>query len=478
LAKTKKQKMYDTSSMCGHNYVDGNCELMCDDYVSQVDGMCYLMAFESTHRKVAIAELGLLPFACTFNVYYNRSGKSASVHVVPPTTPGGVLHIQRDSIPSQSQTVVNLGECSECKFFFKSYSNSLRPPKITECPRFCCASSSCYREYSLIRFTLYSNKIGSSISIRNLILNESTATEYELREPSLYVSEAPMPNANYDITYDKTTSLVKLTLNEYTAEFQRHDQKLKAFVHDFVSSCWQDKTDAKLLNLGIEGPVGLLSPDYIIKETRCVLELATCGTDNQKSIINSYSDKVAKYHGDLERVKAKFFVLVVSPQKVFTNLTISQNMVDVLTQRMRMVQPMKAKLLEVLGEDVTNDEYNELERLAKLMFSSIPECPILEDKHKYVSEEIKECSTNLTSSESISAARILLTQFESTKNVHSASKEDLESYMSKFTSENTRSDLKRVSNVPILLPGKDSGDIDGCLDGNDTLKRMWVEALT
>jgi hypothetical protein len=470
--------MSKITSMCGHNYSENGCELLCDDYVSQKEGMCYLIAFEPAHRKVAFSELKLLPFACTFNVYYNKCGRSVSAHVVPPSSPGGILHIQRDSIPSQSQTVVNLGECSNCKFFFKSYSNSLRPRKITECPRQCSSSSNSYREYSLIRFTLYSNKIGSSTSIRNLILNESTATKYELREPVLYISEASMPEVTYDISYDKSNSLVKLTLNDHSVEYQRHDQKLKAFVHDFVSSCWLDKTDAKLQTLGIEGPVGLLTPDYIVRETKCVLELATCGTDNQKSILNSYKDKVTKYHGDLERIEAKFFILVVSPQKVYTNLTIDQSMVDLLTQRMRMVQPMKNRLLEVLGEDVTNDEYNEIERLSRLMFSDMPKCPDIQDKYKYSSKEIKECSTDLSTTESISAARILLTQFESTKNIHNASKEDLEAYMLKFTAENTRSDMKRVSNVPLLLPGRDSGDIDGCLGGNDTLKRMWVEALT
>jgi len=466
-----------SQSACGHSsskIVDGECELLCDDYVSNKEGYCYLMAFELEERKNVLPLLKELPFASEFNLVYNTNQFAVSAHVVPPNSKGGKLHIQRDSIPSQDQSVVNLGECTNCKYFFKSYSNSLHPRRKLSCPKECGGKDS-YREYSLIRFSFYSNRIGSKMSVRNLVLKESAATQFEFREPVTYISEASMPGYKYDVEYVEDN--VSITIDGHSVIYKRHDNKLKSFIHDFVSSCWLDTTDMPLSSLGLEGPTSLLTPDYIIPETKCVLEVATCGSDNQKAIDDSYKDKTIKYYGDLEQIGAKYFILVVSPQKVKTNATITQEVVDLLTLRMRMAQPVKQKLIEVLGEDVTDDEYNELERLSKAMFSVMPKCPELDDKYKYVKSEIEECSTSLTNSEAVSAARILLKEYEGTKNVHNASKNDLEEYLSKFTSDNTRSDMKRISNVPLLLPGPDPGYIDGCLQGNDPLKNAWCEAL-
>ncbi|QIJ25707.1 P1 [Grapevine associated cogu-like virus 2] len=469
-------------SICGHEeqlMIDGEieikmCSLFCDDFVTKTPGYCYLSAFEISGRLEAFLKLGKMPFASQFNLYYNTCDDSVTVHVVPPPTKAGVLHIQQDSIPSQDNTVISIGSCSNCRFKFESYSNSLKPRQKSCCPKNC-SENETYRIYSLIRFTYFSNKIGSNLSVRNLILNESSATEFEFRDPTTYISESPMPICNYNV--ELVEDVVTISLNEHVVSYKRHDQKLKAFVHDFVSSCWKDTTDTPLSEIGIEGPVGLLTPDYIVKQTKCVLEVATCGTDHQKALDNSFRDKSVKYFGDLEQAKAKFFILVVSPQKVKTNARIDPKFVDILTQRMRMVMPLKQKLIEVLGEDVTDDEYNELERLSKLMFSSMPECPIIDDKYKYVKREIEECRTKLNESEAVSAARILLKQYEGTKEIHNASRKDLDEYLSKFTPENTRSDHKRISNVPFILPGIPTKDIDGCFEGNSSLKKAWCEAL-
>jgi hypothetical protein len=462
-------------SNCGHRCNEGNmCELLCDDFVADTPGLCYLTAFDYPARMDALSELGVFPFACQFNLYYSTCTAAVTVHVVPPSVSTGVLHIQYDSIAGQEHTVISMGSCDNCKYNFRSYSNSLKPYVKTFCPKDC-SNIPTLKVYTIIRFTYFSNKLGSAVSVRNLILKEPASTGFEFREPKLYVSDSPLPSTTCSAALIEED--VTLSINEFTLTRKRYDQKLKSFIHDYVSSCWTDTTDTKLSSLGIEGPVGGLTPDYITVNTRCVLEVATCWTDHQKALENSYRDKTIKYMGDLKNAGAKFFILVVSPQKVFTNLDIDRGTVDMLTQRMRQAMPLRQKLIEVLGEDVTDDEYNELERLSRLMFTDMTKCPEIDEKYKYKRSEIEECATALTSSEAVSAARILLKKYESTKVIHSSSRKDIDDYLLKFTSENSRSDHKRISNVPFMLPGHPTSSFDGCLEGNEVLKKAWCTAV-
>lgn len=462
--------------ICGHPSQQGKCSELCDDFVVREEGMCYLLAFEQDHRYEAFFELGLFPFCMTFSFYYGACDMARSVCVTPPTHPGANMHVQRESIPGQDHTVMHVGECTDCTFTYCGYSNSLRPSMVKDCPNANCGHYNTYKESSLIRFSMFANRLGSKISVRNLILKESTATRFELRSHHTYLSDSVLPSVETNVLFDGEK--VHLTIGDDNVSYDRYEQKLKGFVHDYVSSCWKDMTDMKLSVLGVEGPSALLSPDFIIPETKCVLEVATCGTDNQKVLESSYEDKIKKYHGELERVGAKYFILVVSPQKVMTNLEIEKSMVDELTRRMRLVLPLKQKMIEILGEDVADDEYNETERLVKAMFKGPFECPELDDKYKYDRRELKEFANPPSGLEAISAARILLKTYEGTKLIHNASKSDLENYLNKFTSENTRCDMKRISNLPLLLPGHKEDRIDGCLEGNDVLKKMWCGAVT
>ncbi|QMP81963.1 RNA-dependent RNA polymerase [Grapevine associated cogu-like virus 4] len=328
----------------------------------------------------------------------------------------------------------------------------------------------------MIRFKYFANRVGSPVSVKNLIKFESTAVEYELTEPKLYLSEAKLPETEVSTWLEGDG--VNIKIGNEQVSYDRHDKKLKSFLHDYVSSCWTDKTDAKLGVLGVEGNAANLTPDYIIKGTKCVLEVGTCGSDSEKSISNMFSDKVIKYQGELQQIKAKYFILIVSPQKVLTNAHISQDFVDLLTIRMRHAMPVRHKLIALLGEDVMDDEFSEFERLTKSMFNvKVPHFN-LDKKYMYNEEDIKGFSLPLTNSEAVSAARILLSRFEDTKNVHSASREDLDNYLSKFGPGNTRTDQKRISNVPLLIPGIDQGFIDTNFDGQSSLSKIWNECTS
>nr|WNA11489.1 RNA-dependent RNA polymerase [Valsa mali negative-strand RNA virus 1] len=460
---------------CGHVLVDDACPHLCDDFVKTKNGMCYLLAFEISTRRDALTSLGLYPHAVVFNGYYtNQAFSPCSTLVSYPSEVNGNIHFGRDSAPGKL-AVMKWEECVKCKSTKCTYTDTLRPPYSYFCEPPCDEGIPTVRVIHTIRASLLANKIGSKLSVRNLILNEATATEYELRDPSLYISEAKLPDYQYDVKV--VDDEVTLIIDDDSLTMNRYDQRLKAYVHNYVASCWRDLTDLPLSLLGVEGPSSLLTPDYIIAGTKCVLEVATCKSDSFKSITNAFLKKIVRYEGELKRVGAKFFILIVSPQKVYTNLTIDQKTVDDLTIRMRKVDSMQRRVIEVLGEDISNDEFTENERLTKSMFSNVPELPKLDEKYKYNVDEIKEFSTNLTSSETVSAARILLKMYEDTKTVHNASKHDLDKYLSGFTAENTRSDMKRVSNVPFILPGIDPGYIDTQIDEKDLLSKMWSTAI-
>jgi len=473
---SKISELLNPVSICGHEVKKNRCRYLCDDFVEKTPGFCYLLAFHQDYRKSALSSLKLFPRVASFNWVYSRTSSAVSVNVIPPTSSNGLLHIQHGSLPSQVETVKCIGQCSLCGHVKEGYSNTLRPKAVSTCPSLCSDQEDTFTEITMVRFTFFSNKVGSRTPFSNVIKNESAATQFEMRDPTLHISEASFQEMSISVTLSSDN--VEIKVGEDRIEKNRYDQRLKAYVHDYVANCWSATTDMELSCIGVEGPASRLTPDYIIPQTKCVLELATCATDNEKSLISAYQKKVDRYKGELEKVGAKFFILVVSPQKVYTNASISQNMVDQLTLRMRAVMPVRAKIIEVLGEDITDDEYSEVERLTRDMFSSMPQFSEIDDKYKYVRGEIEECSRDMTHSEAVSAARILLKQFESTKDVRSGTRKDLEEYMSKFTTENTRNDMKRVCNIPLILPTKCDKYIDGCLEGPESLRKVWCETLT
>lgn len=464
--------------VCGHAPDQGNmCRLLCDDFVSKTPGLCYLMAFQEEGRRSIKDVLGLFPLTSQVMSYYlNPSVHKNTVHVTPPLEASGILHFRVDSIPSQEPTTVSVGECLNCGINHLSYLNSLRPKTITDCRHCGEAGTSKYVTICTVRFTYYANRIGSDLPISNLIKSEPTSTGFEFRDPVIYQSSAVLPMVSSTVSLDD--DYVTITIGAFSVKYHRTDQALKAFVHDFVANKWQGTTDRPLSLLGVEGYAGNLTPDFLIPGTKCVLELGTCNSDNQRALMNMWEDKAVKYIGELRLVDAKYFIVIVSPQHVVTNTDISQSFVDELTIRMRTSIVLKDKVVEVLGEDIFDDEYSEVERLVRHVFSKVPEPEQIADKYFYNLKELERIKAPLTRDESISAAKILADKYDSTRTIHTSSKDDMDRYLMKFTPDNSRSDLKRISNLPLMLPGFGKQPIVADFEGNDTLREMWQQLIS
>nr|QYF49558.1 MAG: RNA-dependent RNA polymerase [Hainan phenui-like virus 7] len=463
---------------CGHREKLGGCELWCDDYVESSQGLCYLLAFDLEEREDMYGRMGRYPTACDLNRAYFNCKNVLTIAVLPPVDSSGIMHLRQYDHPFQNNTVVHFCVCSVCDHTAKYYDNYMRTVIKTYCPK--CedvvGKEKTYSVYSQIRFTYLANRVGASFSVKNIVLNESPSMKFEMREPRTYFSEAQACDPDVVVMVDGEK--VNLTMDGAQISLDRFSQKIKSVGHDYVANCWEESTDRKLSCLGVEGSGGNLSPDFIIQETRVVLEVATCATDSQKAIDNAYNDKVMKYHDELSFLAVKFFVIVVSPQKVKTNAEISGDVVDLLTQRMRKVFHLRQKMIEVLGEDVMDDEMSETERLVKSIFSNdIPTCPMIDDKYKYNPNEIRRCSSKIESHEAVSAAKILLRQFDETKRMPNPERSAIDDYMSAFTPDNTRCDMKRVSNIPFLIPGYSDSSIDCVFEGNKVLSKMWQDAI-
>jgi hypothetical protein len=458
---------------CGHEGREGVCSVLCDDFVSTAEGYCYLLGFEVSTRPGHLSALGLNPMVGEFMPRYNMPGSGAcTVHVNQSFLRPGMLHFMIDGPASPTTSTVKISECHSCGRVSIYRSCSLQPVSIEDC--FLCGRHRTRRSVSAIRFTLQACRIGSRLPVSNIIKSESTAIQFEMNEPSMYTSEAPLPQ--FESFAELYGNQIRVSIGEDSLVADGYSDTLKTFVHDFVASRWSTSTDSQLSLLGVEGPEGSMTPDFIIEGTRCVLELGTCNSDNEKAIKSMYNDKTVKYMGELKQVKAKFFIIIVSPLHVYTNANISQNFVDELTIRMRQATPMKERITELLGEDIFNDEYSETERMVKSLFAEIPAPEQINSKYFYNLQEMKYIKSPMTNDDSLNSAKILLNTFMDTENIHKASKLDLDKYMMKFTPANSRNDSKRISNLPILLPGPNPGIMDTCFEGGEeSLKTVWSQ---
>jgi len=464
--------------ICGHKEKDNLCEVFCDDFIDLIPNVCYLKCFEQDMRKIIYMKLGEKPLVSSFmSIYMQKKNKPVTAAIIPPNEVHPYLHVSYEKVALQEDTTLLCGKCSNCTAMYTYRSEYLTHSALRDCYK--CKGNNTVECFGTIRNKYYSHRIGSkeTISVGNLIRNESQATEYEMKEPQSYFSSEPVPKVETDVKL--VNDVITISIGNHEQSYKTYDQKLKSFVHDFVYSRWQEDTDVSLSTIGVTGPEGKMTPDCIVQGTKCVLELGTCNTDIQKPIEKMYTDKAIKYRGELKQVKAKFFIVIVSPQWVMTNADIDQPMVDELTIRMRLAKPLEEQISRVLGEDIFSSDYSEFERLANLEFSTCKMFKPLDPKYFYELEEINEAGSKIRPDEARDAAQILLSTLKGTETIHQAKKSDVDSYMSKFTAENSRSDLKRVCNIPMILPsyGLREMELEFLEPTPDSVKTPWANAL-
>jgi len=322
--------------------------------------------------------------------------------------------------------------------------------------------------------------------------NKDIPNEYNCPDPVL-LNASRYPSFQTGVDY--VGPVMRIITFGNTHNIDIGSRKLISVRHDMVASGLTSKTDELLSSLNncsniMPNEMDHLTPDYIHLRTQSVLELATTANDELSYMDNVFDGKRKKYEYILkEKGNITFYILVVGPNHVFTNLNLSMEAVNELCLRMRMGLEIENKIIENLGQDIFKD--NEV-RADELRIEKILESIQYDESHylKNFGDDIEDLVDAYMTPEDKQTAYEVLADCTS-----KAFKTDNPMDISKITDyeEKMRDPLKttiknkRVANFPLVFCNPKQGNYKTpvsplhAYDGNDVpadLRIMWAKALS
>jgi hypothetical protein len=433
-----------TPASCGHLSIVGFdvCSLICDDYINKSgEGLCYLLA--STDKLKHFFSLGYYPLIKT--VLSKMSHGSFVNHMISTGSDVKFCHVDM----GYGLPVINVRyDCDSCGYIDSHPQRTITNYKRYSCPK-CHFNNHSYLE---VNSEAQECRMGSLIgfSISALIENLDIPPNYTCPDVQYYHTEVDVPY----------TGQVQKDGDMYTIRVGPHELigdiiKIKNFVHDYVASCWMEDTDEKLALLGIEYPASDMTPDSINIENMNVLELGTSFIDNEAYLQKEFKGKQFKYEQEIEHLPVRLNILIVSRSCVASNLNLSHIQIQELCARYCMVKPLEQIISEIEGSNVFQSKDTTDVALVKKIFRSM-QLPTLQSP-TYKTEEINYTSGLVQNIDEVVTRNILREGFKKTSEVPSQSESVLDDYLSGFTCDNSRTDLKRISNIPAILHDPDEG---------------------
>nr|WEA82902.1 polyprotein [Armillaria bunya-like virus 2] len=238
--------------------------------------------------------------------------------------------------------------------------------------------------------------------------------------------------------------------------------ELKNVRHDLVASFCQEDTDVKFEEI-VEGVEDLqeldydswldMSPDGFCKENRTMIELGTNLSNKEQVMKRDFEGKYNKYSPYLDAAAiSRFYVLIVSQNKVVSNLPLTDFYVSQLCHRCRLGASVEAQVTEILGYSPFLDvESNERLRLIEMIFKDTKRSELEDVDFNHDMVEIG--LADMTQEERNEVSRKFAKLIEENRNVQRKGPEELTKYLKNFTSENSRrlDDNKRICNIPFVI---------------------------
>jgi hypothetical protein len=278
--------------------------------------------------------------------------------------------------------------------------------------------------------------------------------------------------------------LIQCEAYEIRKIIESKDHGIKNLRHNLVADLNQDLTDMPMSILcQRQEDIGRFgtTPDFIDVDRRLIIELTTTNSTYDDSFISAYDGKVKKYYRALEELQdCTYYILVVGPERVYTNMNLGQAIVDDLCSRMRLGVALETEVVSILGSDIFQETNTEAEHRIKLMFNLMNYSIV--DSVDFPVEKIIECSRgNLTKSESERVANILVKEWDKTGIATRTPITVLHDYLRGFDEDNSRTEQKRVCNFPMLYCERSQYYITGNLPRIDFynsnlpghLKTIW-----
>jgi len=455
-ARATFYKSFKEIAKCGHPASSSGdlCSLLCEDFIESEYGLCYLKLFDD--RALFMNEFGFGPKIKQLLKFYNNSWLGKTL-----TLEGSALHVGGDESGS---VLESYNRCRHCKYKF-----SLTSPHFHDGFEYKCVCGNTLVAKCRVRRGFMNHRVCGLIGfdIISLLENLAPPATYQCDPGNLSVMDVTIP---YKGDVKKIGNSYHVSIGPFGIVGTIHD--IKNMSHDFVANCWESMTDQKLGLLGVEYPGSEMTPDGINVRNRNILELGTSYVLGESYLKAEFRGKEMKYEQEISHLPVQLNVLIVSFNQIFTNLPLNEMQACELCARYTMVKPLEAIINEMEGFNVFAQKDSSDVRLVKSTLLSITNKGI--DSPTYNLNEIDAFQNPITRSEEQESKLILSQEFENAAVIKHTDPNAIKNYMSKFTPDNSRLDLKRVTNIPTVLHnGKREKMTFRTTDLPQSLKELW-----
>jgi len=231
------------------------------------------------------------------------------------------------------------------------------------------------------------------------------------------------------------------------------DEILGKIPHETVCNLLDGSSDMKLWKLGLKGPGSNLSPDFVDIDKKLFVEVSTSRIGDESSLKDRLKEKLIHYKTVAENNSYQIGVVVVGPDSVLTNLGMSSEMVDALCHRYRSGLGIHSKIEKLEGRSLQFEDESGKIKIVKGIVKVLSDKPIsaLKSSKHFPVSKIMDFEKPPSALEMKKAARLLRRcRLEAQEKVP-GSRDDLDKYLQSYGPE-CRTDYKRVTNIPMVLP--------------------------
>ncbi|QIJ25704.1 P1 [Grapevine associated cogu-like virus 1] len=309
-------------------------------------------------------------------------------------------------------------------------------------------------------------------------LSELCTQIADLKMWSVTSEKKPQYSINFSLQ-DVGGRKYRIKIFGLTRIIHSQDDIMGKIPHESVCNLLSGESDMKLLDFGFVGLDSKLSPDFVSADSKMFVEVATTKSSDQSAFKDRFKEKMIHYDHVAKSKGYQVGVVVVGIDHVLTNLDMTQAMVNALCHRYRAGLAINGKLESLEGRSLQSAEATQNQRLIRSIVSNMSRkstSDLKTSKHFPISE-ILEFKDEPKRTEMLKAAKLLKRCKLESEQASKCSEVDLQKYIDSYGA-NCRTDLKRVSNIPMVLPrGK---EIDGYgldLDHRDSDMPGWMKSI-
>jgi hypothetical protein len=316
-------------------------------------------------------------------------------------------------------------------------------------------------------------------------------------EPDFFIATNIVDDKTH-VSYDGSNFLLNSSSQKESVFIPSVKNKLRKLAHEYTFSRSMLSTDAPLSELNITDPVlGKLTPDFIDMENKIVVELTTVNSYDDQPLLNAYRFKLDRYEYALRQVpNVSFYIIVVSPLKILTNLTLTNDHTNSLCQRYRNSKKYEQEITKFLAYDPFQDiEEGKSAQHIEDILSSItydknnqPVRIFDEIEDPFTPEMFEQFQNSDSYGDPAIVKQILADSYKRSIKLRPSDRGNLEKYLSKFNDMNSQTTNKRVTNFPFLFVNREKtwnsdqivfSDVDNNKRGNvpTEIYKLWQESV-